>query len=103
MRNRDLKSRSVDELWTLYEQLVVELNRKLEAEKAILAERQQKLNLAGMTKLFDHGRRAYSRVLTKYQNPENPSETWTGRGKQPRWLKAQLRSGKKLDDFLIKK
>jgi hypothetical protein len=30
-----------------------------------------------------------------------PSETWAGRGKQPRWLTAQLRSGKLLDDFRI--
>jgi DNA-binding protein H-NS len=40
-------------------------------------------------------------VLPKYQNPKDPSETWSGRGKQPRWLKAQLRAGKKLNDLLI--
>ncbi|HTE96912.1 MAG TPA: H-NS family nucleoid-associated regulatory protein, partial [Bradyrhizobium sp.] len=34
-------------------------------------------------------------------NPAKPSETWAGRGKQPRWLTAQLRAGKKLDDFRI--
>jgi DNA-binding protein H-NS len=39
----------------------------------------------------------------KYRNPDQPSETWAGRGKQPRWLVAQLRSGKRIDDFKIKK
>ncbi|MGL3107834.1 H-NS histone family protein [Bradyrhizobium sp. BR 1432] len=40
-------------------------------------------------------------MLPKYRNPKDPSETWSGRGKQPRWLKAQLRAGKKLTDLLI--
>ncbi|MBD0191236.1 H-NS family nucleoid-associated regulatory protein, partial [Acinetobacter baumannii] len=30
------------------------------------------------------------------------SETWTGRGKQPRWLVAEIEKGAKLEDFLIK-
>jgi DNA-binding protein H-NS len=45
----------------------------------------------------DRGLRAS--VLPKYQNPNNSAETWSGRGKQQRWLTAQLRFGKKLDDF----
>jgi DNA-binding protein H-NS len=47
-------------------------------------------------------RRRYPPVRPKYRNPARPSETWAGRGKQPRWLKAQLGSGKKLDDFRIR-
>jgi DNA-binding protein H-NS len=46
-------------------------------------------------------RRAYPTVLPKYQNSAEPHETWSGRGKQPRWLIAQLRSGKHLEDFRI--
>ena len=34
-----------------------------------------------------------------YKN--NTEETWTGRGKQPRWLVAELEKGAKLEDFLI--
>ncbi|QPH54746.1 H-NS family nucleoid-associated regulatory protein [Pontivivens ytuae] len=37
----------------------------------------------------------------KYQHPENPSKTWSGRGRQPDWIKDGLASGKALDDFLI--
>jgi DNA-binding protein H-NS len=40
-------------------------------------------------------------VFPKYRNPAKPEETWAGRGKQPRWLTAQLRAGKNLDDFRI--
>jgi DNA-binding protein H-NS len=40
-------------------------------------------------------------VAPKYRNPENPAETWAGRGLKPRWLTAAIKSGKKPDDFLI--
>ncbi len=41
------------------------------------------------------------KVEPRYHNPANQAETWTGRGKQPRWLASQLSSGKQLADFLI--
>lgn len=41
-------------------------------------------------------------VKPKYRNPANPSETWAGRGKRPRWFNAALKAGKKLNDLLIK-
>ena len=47
--------------------------------------------------------RKLGKVPPKYRNPENPAETWTGRGKQPRWLAAQVAGGKKVEDFLIAK
>jgi DNA-binding protein H-NS len=40
-------------------------------------------------------------VAPKYRNPENPSETWAGRGLRPRWLVAAMEGGKKLEDFAI--
>ena len=45
---------------------------------------------------------AGAKVAPKYRNPSNSSETWTGRGKQPRWLAAQTGTGRKLEEFLIK-
>jgi len=47
--------------------------------------------------------RKLGKVPPKYRNPENREETWTGRGKRPRWLVAELDKGKKIEDFLIKK
>lgn len=40
-------------------------------------------------------------VEPRYRNTNNPTETWTGRGKQPRWLVAEIEKGAKLEDFLI--
>ncbi|VFN01306.1 MAG: nucleoid protein H-NS [Candidatus Kentron sp. G] len=44
-----------------------------------------------------------SPVLPKYQNPDNPGQKWSGRGRQPRWVVAYLEQGKSLDDLLIDK
>ena len=98
MKNGNLKSMSVDELWNLHESVVAELTDKITAERARLEDRLRKLDSS--PQLIGE-RHPYPKVLPKYRNPENRSETWAGRGKQPLWLTAQLRSGKKLTDFLI--
>lgn len=45
-----------------------------------------------------NGQRA--KVPAKYRDPAT-GESWSGRGLQPRWLKAALAEGKQLSDFLI--
>lgn len=37
----------------------------------------------------------------KYRHPENPSLTWSGRGRQPKWIKEGLAAGQSLDAFEI--
>ena len=41
-----------------------------------------------------------NKVAAKYRNAST-GESWSGRGLQPRWLKAALASGKKLSDFAV--
>ena len=45
---------------------------------------------------------AKATVAPKYVNPDDSSETWTGRGRQPRWVKGHLDAGGSVDDLLIK-
>lgn len=47
-------------------------------------------------------RKAMGKVAPKYRNSDNAQETWTGRGKQPRWLAAHTNAGRKVEEFLIK-
>jgi len=103
MPNYGLKSASINQLWDLHERVVVELRHKIAAERAILEQRLRLLGLAGNEQKSDRMRRPYPKVLPKYRNPKDPDETWAGRGKQPRWVKERLRSGKKLADFLIRR
>lgn len=46
--------------------------------------------------------RKYGKVPPKYRNPGDPNETWTGRGRQPRWMAAFVAKGKSPDEFLIR-
>jgi DNA-binding protein H-NS len=104
MKPHDLESMSVEDLWSLHEFVASVLTRKISAEKTRLDERLRQLDLSGepdQVKKMSRARRPYPQVFPKYRNPAKPSETWAGRGKQPRWLTAQLRSGKRLDDFRI--
>lgn len=41
------------------------------------------------------------KVQPQYQNPKNNSQTWTGRGRQPKWIVDGLAGGKALEDFKI--
>jgi DNA-binding protein H-NS len=45
--------------------------------------------------------RGRSKSAAKYANPENKSETWTGRGRKPNWLVARLKKGAKMEDFAL--
>ena len=47
------------------------------------------------------GKTKRPKVAPKYRNPENAAETWTGRGRRPRWVDAALKAGKSLDDLAI--
>jgi DNA-binding protein H-NS len=96
----NLESISLDELWALHEDVSALLVKKITAEKLELELRLSQLRGKSDTE-ENVSRRPYPKVLPKYQNPAEPSETWSGRGKQPKWISAQLKSGKKLDDLTI--
>jgi DNA-binding protein H-NS len=97
MKPQQWESMSAEELWFLHERVASVLVRKIAAEKARLDERLRRLK----SDAASTSKRPYRRVYPKYRNLARPDETWAGRGRKPRWLMAQLRSGKKLSDFLI--
>lgn len=47
------------------------------------------------------GKPAKAKSAAKYRNPAEASQTWSGRGRQPGWIKEGLAKGKSLDDFAI--
>src|SRR4030081_1747826 len=106
MRKLDLEAMDFDELWLLHEELTKILAEKISAEKLELEKRLAQLNRAerisetatapAEPRTDRAPRRKYPKVLPKYSNPSEPGETWSGRGKQPRWLVAALQSGHKL-------
>lgn len=99
----DWESMSIDELYLLRQDIAAVLAAKLVAKKDALEKRLQQLPiLPGSREATESKpRRPDPAVTPKFRNSERPSETWSGRGKQPSWLSAQLRTGKRLDDFRI--
>ena len=67
------------------------------------AELQQQLAALGVKHGIRGGGSALKgkKVPPKYRGPSG--ETWAGRGARPGWLVAEIKGGKKLDDFLIDK
>lgn len=45
--------------------------------------------------------RKRSPAVPKYANPADPTDTWSGRGRKPRWFEAALKAGKQPDDLAI--
>jgi DNA-binding protein H-NS len=96
MERAELDRMSTDDLWLLHVEVSQLLQQRI---------KQQKLQLEERLKLLEapvSERRPYPPVFPKYRNPDQPSETWAGRGKQPRWLVKQLKSGRQIEDFSIR-
>jgi DNA-binding protein H-NS len=113
MEKSELEAMPLDRLWSLHEQLTAILSKRIMAEKRQLESRLVQLNRGKIaqasvavevksTKIDRKSpRRHYPRVFPKYRNPAVPSETWSGRGKQPRWLVSALKAGGRIEDFKI--
>jgi DNA-binding protein H-NS len=104
----DLSKLSLEELDTLVKDVQAELVARREAEReGVLNQMRELAASLGLT-LEDVGKlergkgaAAAVAVQPKYRHPEDPSLTWSGRGKRPRWLAEALASGKSLEDFAI--
>jgi DNA-binding protein H-NS len=99
MTKIDLKSKSIEELWALHEEIASILATKMEAEKLKLETR---LDLIGKrSSNRPPERRPYPKVYPRFRNPDPPHQTWSGRGKQPHWIHEVLAKGRQLDDLRI--
>ena len=124
MKGINLRKLAVDELLILRDRINVMLESRVAAERRSLEIRLKRLQnfqaagtvanqktksaaseLANKPKAATKAKKKTKitkKVATKFRNPDNPSETWTGRGLQPRWMRAALNDGgKNLEDFRI--
>lgn len=105
MTSIDLDSLSLKELKDMQAQIGRAIatfeDRKKKAALSELEDTARKLgfSLAELTGVSLPKKR--SPAAPKYANPADPSETWTGRGRKPRWMDLALKSGKSLDDLAI--
>jgi DNA-binding protein H-NS len=96
-----LKSMSIEKLVALKGQIEAMLSSKVVEQRRALESELSKLGRFEGGKSTSKVARGYGAVAPKYRNPENPTETWAGRGLKPRWLTAAIKTGRKAEDFLI--
>ena len=88
-------------------ELILEAQSKLEQKqnsmrKEVIAQIKALASSIGVTvEIIDAKSKKTSAVSSKYRNPQNPLQEWTGRGLAPKWLKEFLAAGQKKEDFLI--
>jgi DNA-binding protein H-NS len=108
----DLSNMSLGDLRNLQEQIKQEMKKRehQEVQKA----REQILAIAQsvgvpLKDLIATGRGAKSAgtgggtgsVAVRYRNPDDASQQWTGRGRQPKWVKEWVEGGKPLDQLRV--
>jgi DNA-binding protein H-NS len=104
-RTTDLEKMSHAELAAMEAEIGRLIVQKRESERSAVREAVTALAREhgfDIKELIGRGKGRNGSVAPKYQDPENAANTWTGRGRMPRWMTAALkgREGKK-EDFLI--
>ena len=105
-RSSELEKMSYAELTEMEARIERLKMEKQNSERA--AVRKQLMDMAkehgfDIRELMDGRKKGKGTVAAKYRDPKNPENTWTGRGRMPRWMVAATRGGKaSKDDFLIK-
>ncbi|RVV96721.1 H-NS histone family protein [Mesobaculum littorinae] len=106
--DKDLNQMSQKELEALkadIDQALASLESRRRTEARVAAESAAREHGFSLDELLEMGKARGSRTAKKnpprYRNPENPTETWTGRGRKPGWIKEALEQGRPLSDLEI--
>lgn len=101
----DLNSMSLKELKDLQAQVARAIaNFEERKKKAALAELEEKARELGFSLAELTGgavARKRAAAVAKFANPADPSDTWSGRGRKPRWFAEALAAGKTAEDMAI--
>ena len=100
----ELLENSAKDLIAFKTSLNLAITEKTEREKLELKERLESIaselgySLEDLTKIKTK-KKSVNPAL--YQNPDNKTQTWSGKGRKPNWLLTQFEAGKSLEDFKI--
>jgi DNA-binding protein H-NS len=101
----DLSNMSVGELRTLQDHIKQEM-KKRERQEVDRAREQihaiaQSVGVP-LKELIGSGIRAKTgTVAVRYRHPDNAAQQWTGRGRQPKWVKEWVEGGKSIDKLRV--
>jgi DNA-binding protein H-NS len=102
----DLNNLSLKELKDLQSRVAKAVSsfdaRRKKADMAALEEKARELGYASLAELTgEKSARKRATAAAKYANPADQSDTWSGRGRQPRWFAAAMAAGKNPADMAI--
>ncbi|PRD20860.1 UNVERIFIED_CONTAM: hvrA [Trichonephila clavipes] len=101
----NLAQLTIAELEALAVQVQEEITaKKARAKQTLLADLERVVRDSGfsLAEIFSESVvKAKKLVVPKYRNPNNPSQTWSGRGRQPLWLVGLLAEGNRLEDLVV--
>ncbi len=102
----DLSKLSVGDLRNLQEQIKQEMKKREQEEVQKAREQIQQIAARVGVPLKDliaaGGRGAKTgSVAVRYRHPDDASQQWTGRGRQPKWVKEWVEGGKSLDKLRV--
>jgi DNA-binding protein H-NS len=101
----DLSNMSIGDLRNLQDQIKQEMKKREQQE--VQKAREQILAIAqsvGMPLkelISASGRGKTGTVAVRYRHPDNSAQQWTGRGRQPKWVKEWVEGGKSLDKLRV--
>ena len=106
MKIDDLKTLSAEALQELINNAQKLLDKHEEERKKKIIKEIHELAASADLNIEIKGDNKYgkskSKGVIKFRNPDDPRQTWTGRGKRPKWLNDKLSAGNDLQDFAIK-
>ena len=103
----DLSGISTAELRELQVKIPKEIERRSKDEKAKLLKdmeamaKERGYSLDELVGSESAAKKPRQTVAPKYCNPQSPEITWSGRGIQPKWVKAHLENGGSLEQLKI--
>jgi len=100
----DLSNMSLGDLRNLQEQIKQEMKKREQQE--VQKAREQILAIAQsvgvpLKDLITTSRGKSGSVAVRYRHPDNANQQWTGRGRQPKWVKEWVEGGKSLDKLRV--
>ena len=101
----DLNNLSLKELKELQSQVARAIasyeDRKKKEAVAELEDRARQMGFTLSELLGTQPSRKRAPAAAKYANPANPGDTWSGRGRKPRWFEAALAEGRSPADLAV--
>ena len=101
----DLSNMSLGDLRNLQDQIKQEMKKREQSDMAKAREQilaiAQSVGVPLKDLIATAGRGKTGTVAVRFRNPDNASQQWTGRGRQPKWVKEWVEGGKSIDKLRV--